>query len=434
VQVVTTPLPAPPAPGLSPRDVFEIVMAHLAMALTVGALTAAAALYALMSALPIYEARGLLSYQIGPEYVYVPDTTGSGIKSPDPGTLEPFVNAEMQILDSTVVRNLLLDRLIAGGTYEITPLVDRDRLLSRLEKAVNINLITGSFIVDLRVRDTKPERGAAITRMMIEVYLDQRVKSVGIEAPDFLAGQIVAAEARIAAVDKAVFDLVQSRDLAAYDQHLDAVKAQQARTAQDPLAARAVVAELTGRVHALEAALAALPAEQKIAGNPAFDKTELALALARVDLAAALARMKALIVIEAEQTVFLADQGAKATELAELRARRDADVAQVAALRSRLLDSNLTIARNRAGSGTVRVLESGVVDPIPVGLPDRIKLIAGGLIGLAAALLAILAAEIRSARLHTGRIAAVRLGLPILGEVGERQSMPLWSRRKVSGE
>jgi hypothetical protein len=50
-------------------------------------------------------------------------------------------------------------------------------------------------------------------------------------------------------------------------------------------------------------------------------------------------------------------------------------------------------------------------------MPDRLKIIAACLIGLLAALFAVVILEMRSAYVHTASIAARRFGVPVLGEI-----------------
>lgn len=416
--------------GLAASDVFEIVLAHLWKGVVAGLLAGGAVTYSLMSAQPIYEARDLLLYQLGRDYVYVPDTVVNGVRAPDPGNLQPFVNAEMQVLDSATVREALLDRLLDAGLYKLTAETDRAALLQRLDKAVSINLITGSFIIDVRVRDSKPDRGAAIAEALVAAYMDARVNTVGIDTPKFLTANLAAAQASLADLDSQIAALTGFRDLATYDQSLTAATAQKARTAQDLIAVQTDVAGLKAKVAATTDALLAIPAAERVGGKPAFDKLDGALTAAKVDLATATARAAAIGAEDARQSAYLADQAGKAAELARLRSLRDARTAQMAQLQIRQLDTDLTMARMKAGAGAVRVLEQGVVNPSPIGLPDRVKQISGVMVGLVAAALAIIFSELNAARLYTADIALTRLGLPVLGEVEDRKRLPRWLRKK----
>ena len=416
--------------GLAASDLFEIVLAHLWKGVAVGLLAGGAVTYSLMSAQPIYEARDLLVYQLGRDFVYVPDTVVNGVRPPDPGNLQPFVNAEMQILDSSGVRESLLDRLLEAGVYKLSADYDRDALLTRLDKAISISLITGSFIIDVRVRDTKPDRGAAIAQALIAAYMDGRVDMVAIDPPKFLTTHIADAEVRRDDLDGQIEALTGFRDLAAYDQSLTAANAQKARTSQDLIAVRTEVTGLQAKAAAYLEAVMALPAAERVAGKPTYDKLDASLTSAKVDLAGATARATAIEAEDARQTAYLADQAGKAAEVARLRGLRDAAQTQLAQLQTRQLDTDLTLQRMKAGAGAVRVLEQGVVNNVPIGLPDRVKQISGIMVGLVAAALAIVLSELNAARLYTADIALSRLGLPVLGEVEERRRLFGWLRRK----
>lgn len=414
--------PSAPFPNIlpflmRPADFLEIGLVHLRTALLVGVIVGAGAAFGLAAVPKLYEARDLLLVQMGRDFVYVPDAASNGMRAPDPGTLEPFVNAEMQILDSHALREALLDDLLQAGILTETATADRAALLDRLDDALSINLITGSYIIDVRVRDSDADRSMEIARRLVAVYQRERSRVVGVDTPAFLSAQIDDTQARIAALDATARDLTGAPDIAGFDTAL-AQAADAAKTAADDLAAtRLDLAGLQARLAKLDAEAGDLPAD-----SAARDRARGAIAETRADLDAALARSAALESAQAAAKAAFAAANGKTEAVARLRDQRDAETEWLGQLQVKLRESDLGRAKADAGFGSVRLLDTAS-KPKTLGLPARTQQIAALLLGLAAALGTILLAEMRKPRLYTASLAHARIGLPVLGEVEDRASL-----------
>lgn len=403
---------------LSAADLAEIIFAHAGLALTAGLVAALGLGWALLAQPPVYEARELLLYRLGRDFVYVPDAPVSGLRTPDPGGLDLFINAEMALLDSGRVRAVALERLIAAGTVTASTEAEREDLLERLEGSTSVQRLTGSHLVDLRLRDTDPAFASALMTALIEAYLATRGEIAGQDPPGFLADRIAEARARLKSLDIRIAGLSGTTSPEAHAAALDRLVAAVSTAQQDLATAEALIAGLRARVEELARMTADLAGQE--AASEDRGRVAGLLAQARADLAAreaeARARGTALAALRAEAAVL----ASRASELDGLWAERAAELAALTQIQGRLRDSELGAARAAAGIGTVRVVEDARAAPHRVSLPDRLRIAAAGLFGLLVAALTVLLSEFASPRAHSARIARVRLGFPVLGEVEDR--------------
>lgn len=375
---------------------LDLLRAHFWMAGLVGLVAGAATSFSLLREVPEYEAKNILLIQLGRDYAYVPDAPVSGLRTPDPGDLELYFNAEIQLLNSSPVREVALERLLAAGAMKIGPDATREDLLDELDDASSINLITGSHLVDVRVRSEDPALAKAIATALADAYLETRNGMIGTDTPAFLKERIEIAEQKITSVDEAILGLTGSSSAETGSLPLDRLVEQKLEHERDLTTAKAEVVSLTARLESLRALVPA----------PAGDPTDRVITLvieAQVDLAAATARVTALEAAGEALAAELVRAEAASPRLAALIAERRTNLDALAQLQSQLVASELAAARNAAGLGTVRVIEKGLLNPNPVGLPDRIKWIAGIAVALLAGLVAVFAFELLTGKANRGR-------------------------------
>lgn len=400
--------------GLGFAALVEIGFSRLAPAVLVGALGAVALGYTLDRTPAVYEARNLLLVQMGRDYIFVPDTAMNGTRAPDPGDLVPFINAEMQMIDGAEVRNALLDSLLADGIVKITSETDRTSLYHKLGKAISVQLVTGSYIIDVRVQDDDPATSVEIAKRLVDVFLAQRSKKIGADSPEFIAAEMDRSRSRIAAIDREAQTLGVPV-LSPPDTSRTASQSGLDKIAQDAEAIVADVAGLQARIAGLGNILANLPNTGATA-----DRARAALVDAKADLADATARQTEFEKTKAARLAEAAKIEAAANRAADLARARGTETAWLDQLALRLNEARLNAERNDRGMGSVRVLEKATPSDGPIGLPDRIKMLASAIFGLILAAIYMVIAELRVLPVHSATVARARVGLPVLGEVEDR--------------
>lgn len=414
--------PAPSRGRVSWADMAEIILVHFWKAVAVGILVAGATAWTLLSEAPVHEARNVLLIQLGRDYLFVPDAPVSGLRTPDPGDMDIYVNAEIQLLTSSRVLEAALDKVLATGLMVIGPDASRAQLLKALDDAISINLITGSYLIDIRVRSANPALARAVAEAVVDGYMQVRSSMVGVDPPDFLLAQLGAATRVVQQIDTAVVALTGSSSIEEHDRRATKLASQKAAIELDLSAANAEVSGLAARLETLKSLMAGTTA-----GSAATRSDRLVVLLVETDadLAMAAAGMDVLEMAGAAIDSQLAATEPMASDLVVLRAEREAGLNAVAQLQSQLAASKLDMARAEAGLGMIRVIEKGLLKADPVSLPDRIKKIAAVLVGLLAGLLVIPLFELRSARAHSAGLAAARFGVPVLGEIEFRKRRSL---------
>lgn len=127
---------------------------------------------------PVFEARSLILFALGREYIYVPDAIGTGSKAPNPGDFQGVVNAEMLLLDNP---ELSREALEAVGIDRVYPgLPDSEDAIRQavlwFQESTTVELITGSYVVKVTVRHLEPDLAAELTNKLTEAFLDRRQK------------------------------------------------------------------------------------------------------------------------------------------------------------------------------------------------------------------------------------------------------------------
>lgn len=345
----------------------------------------------------LYESRSLLLFQLGRDYIYVPDATGSGVRAPDPGPLATYVNAEMQILDSAPLRLALIDKLGVGTIFpELAADPDaRAKAERALNKAMSVSLVTGSYVVDVRVLHSDPAVANSIATALPQVFTDQRATVLSSDPPAFVRDQLAQAETALTAMAADAEAKLGGRSFAAYDDERTIAMTAQGRLLSDLASANAEAAGLEERQKAAEADIDAIAPNQRDPANPVYERAELEAWGAALDLAQMRQKRNALAAEVAKNDAVIADHGARASQIDDQRARITAQHELITRLRVRLSDSEIAAARTSAGAGSLRVIEAGVPSDGPVGMPVRIRVIVAIALGFAVAVLWLLIAFLR---------------------------------------
>ncbi len=241
---------------------------------------AGAAAAALLQRADVFEARTLLLYKLGREYVYVPDDSNSGAKAPDQGDLQFVVNAEMQIVNNRELREETLVRLGPVRVYPALataadPVVEGERMLN---EAVSINAVPGTYMVQIKVRHEDPVLSAEIANTLIKVYLDRRAAIFRGQETQFLRDQLAAAQAQVAQISQSIRTLIADKALYSYENELKILTGQQAQLREQRSQAQAARAGLIARQGSVLAELSRTEARvteyQDYARNPATTALE----------------------------------------------------------------------------------------------------------------------------------------------------------------
>lgn len=200
------------------------------------------------------------------------------------------------------------------------------------------------------------------------------------------------------------------------------------KLAAERRAALRTVSENSPTVRSIDEEMAALRVElagepervfvrERVMSNPAYRDIEASLTEARVAIEEQDARMA-----EVQAQIDVGDarlrEFAQVADQVELMRRQLAQQQQqVAELDARVRESEIYDSLDREGQTNVRIIEPAMAPLAPIGLPKKlilmIALVFGGLVGVAAAVLSYLARP----TLISARVAAYRLGAPMLAEI-----------------
>lgn len=379
--------------------------------------------YILLSPKQNYEARSTLLFQMGRDYIYVPDASGAGVRPPDPGNLLAYVNAEMQILDSAPLRAELADKLIADGEFilDMTDPHAHQKLEAQLQDAISIALVTGSYIVDIRVRDTSADRASRIAKTLVSLYINRRAKVIGADAPEFLKAAIKQSNDNLKGLQGELTTRLDGRDVDAFEANRASLISSVSNASQALAAAEAGLAAAQRRVEDVKAAIADLPKDQRVGTNPTYQMMMRDLLAARSDLTGAEAQLDQLKNDSQRNQDELNKEQDTHEFIVATRASIAAETAHNTVLRSRLRDSELSIARMAAGSGTVRIIENGTTTGATVGVPRKMLAIATLMVSLFAGAMAAYAMFTFRPRLLTPSMGPMMVGLPVLAEIEDRK-------------
>lgn len=253
--------------SLSISDIAEIIGRHFWRMVLLGGLCAGAAGWALLSATPTYEARTLLLYKLGREYIYVPEVgeTSSGVRSPDPGDLMQLVGAEMQIFVNSDLRRRFLETF---GIERVFP--DLDTSASTDEKTLNgavqdlsrivtVGLIPNTVLAEVRVRHGDPEIAAEMANALVDLYLTRRAEVFNQRDSSYFRKRLAAARRGAEDIEFKRRDLMGGLDPLVFETEREIHIARQSLLETQIAEAEAAIAGLSSRRAALDYAVETLP-------------------------------------------------------------------------------------------------------------------------------------------------------------------------------
>lgn len=250
--------------SLSLADVAEIVGKQFWRMVLVGSLCAAGAGWALLSMQPTFEARTLLLYKLGREYLYVPDVveTSPGVRSPDPGDLMQIIGAEMQIVVNRELRRRFIeefgvDRIFPGATPETLPI---DTAIEALRSIVTVALIPNTLMVELRVRHGDPATAAEMANLLVDFYLDRRGAVFLQRDSDYFRARLENARLDVERMDAKIRGLLDGADPLVFETNRDILIGRQATIEAEIAAVETNISSIENRRQKLEADVAALTA------------------------------------------------------------------------------------------------------------------------------------------------------------------------------
>lgn len=214
----------------------------------VAALVFGAVAYALFSAEGVYQARTMLLYKLGREYIYVPEVEELGARAPDPGDLQLAVNAEMQILNAGGLRATVVDRIGPTVLYpdlaDMPPVEARSAAIGSLNEAISVSLVTGSYIVQLAVSHHDPELAAQVANQLVAVYLDRRQQIFRTDDLDTLRAELAVAEREVEDRETELAALLDGGDILSFETLRDIAVEEQGQLEQALLEAEASLSAL----------------------------------------------------------------------------------------------------------------------------------------------------------------------------------------------
>ncbi|NCO88250.1 MAG: hypothetical protein GW886_16675, partial [Rhodobacterales bacterium] len=182
-------------------DFAEIVARQFWRMVIIGGLCAAAAAYALLSMTPSFEARTLLLYKLGREYLFVPDIgeVGPGVRAPDPGDLQQIIGAEMQIIANRELRRRFIDEFGAARIFPdfVEGPDAEEAAIEALSGMVSVGLIPNTLMVDVRVRHPDPAVAADMANALVALYFKRRNAVFAGRDAEYYRSRLLSAQAAV---------------------------------------------------------------------------------------------------------------------------------------------------------------------------------------------------------------------------------------------
>lgn len=321
----------------------------------------------------MYEARTLIRFSLGREFVYVPETLDAGVRAPNPGTFTDFLNAEILLLDNPE----LVHRAIRAVGFEraYPTLVDSpDGLLLAalaLEAGKSIELITGSFVVKVAVRHPDPVLSAALTNELVNAYFDWRREFYIDYERVALRARLSAAIAEADRITAAIKELLGDSNPLAIETELQSASQSQVH--------------LTTELRDAEASLSALRQRQtEMQDHLGLQSDRMRTTIEAAEIKARMTYLEGAIADNLESI----ERFSKIVpELRLLQRRQNAQIERIANIQIRLQDSELS--EDLRTQENVRVIQAAVPPIRAISMPRRLQLmIAAAVAGLAAAAVA----------------------------------------------
>jgi len=244
-------------------DFAEIIARQFWRMALVGALCAGAAAWALLTMTPVFEARTLLLYKLGREYLFVPDVgeVGPGVRAPDPGDLQQIVGAEMQIIANRDLRRRFVaefgvERIFPG----MIPGPEAEAMAAdALGGMVSVGLIPNTLMVDVRVRHPDPAVAADMANTLVSLYFERRNAVFAGRDADYYRSRLVSAQAAVDRLADETRRLLDGGDPLSFETERGILVARQATLQSQIAEDEALKTGLAVRLASLESDLATLP-------------------------------------------------------------------------------------------------------------------------------------------------------------------------------
>lgn len=319
---------------------------------------------------PIYEARSLISFALGREYVYVPEPSLSDIKAPNAGDFQGFVNAEMLLLDNPKLIEAAIEKVGFTRTYPDLPFTEAGRRAAvlALDTATKVELITGSYVVKIAVRHTDPMIAAELANALTDGFLEQRRSMYLGRELATVTERLENARREADQIDARLTQLLGGPDPNVVEEQLKNATTDHAKLTADLRDAQLALISFQQQHAALQ---------DRLVSETERRQAELAVndAQARVDF---LSQEKASLETEIE------DISEIMPRVRILRARQEAQAERLAELELRLRDSKAV-----SNFDNVRVIESGVPPLRPASMPRNTKLAVAVVVAALAAFAAV---------------------------------------------
>jgi uncharacterized protein involved in exopolysaccharide biosynthesis len=360
------------------------------------------------------DGEGLAAERLG-EAVSITAVPGSYVVQIRARHADPDLSAE--VADELVKVYLQKRRTIFRG--QETRLL-RDQLTAAQVQADQLSRAVSSFLAGKKLYSYENE-------LTILTSQQARLREQHSQAKAARAG-LAARETRLLAESASLDPTVADQEEFQRNPAKTDIEEQLRKLASERRAAIRTVSEGSPAVRSFDEEIAALGAElerqpervfvrERVMSNPAYQNIEASLTEARVAIEEQDARMG-----EIQSQIDAGDarlrEFAQVTDqLSLMRQQLAHQQQQVALLDGRLREAEILDSLDRDGQTNVRIIEPALAPYAPVGLPKKLILVIalafGGIVGLGAAALTYLMRP----TLISGRVAAYRLGVPILAEI-----------------
>lgn len=317
----------------------------------------------------IYEARTLILFALGWEYVYVPEPNQVGVKAPNPGDLQGFVNAEMLLLDNPRLIRRVIEKVSLERIYPDLPNTEEGMVAATvsLDNATRVELITGSYVVKVSVRHTDPVIAAEVTNALTDEFLELRRTLYADREVTAVTKRLQNAETEAIKIDSEISGIVGLPDITLIEKQLETAATDQARLASELRDSSLDLVGLKERQLALENVLG-MDIERQ--------QTQVSIK----ELQARIAYMNDEFATNAST---IEDISAIMPRLRQLQESQSRQASRVAELELRLRDANAVAA---SGFDNVRVIEPGIPPLRSVSMPLRTRLAIAVVVSVVAAL------------------------------------------------
>jgi uncharacterized protein involved in exopolysaccharide biosynthesis len=256
-------------PRYDPGDFIALLWRERFLMLGVFLVVLALGLAAAFSMKTLYAAQSSLLVRLSQEYVYEPnagDAARGAVPEPD-----QVLSSEVEILSSAQVKERVLDRIglpkvfpaIGRGYDDASPDEKREKMgkaVAAMEKSLKVVTAPGAPIVRLSYEHPDPQMAALVLNTLLDEYLVYR-RSILLDPTAPLEEQRKAFQARLAEADEAYESFLGSNNIGDFEAEKTSLAQLQASLQQQKYAADTQLQDREGRLAALDAQQAQVPAE-----------------------------------------------------------------------------------------------------------------------------------------------------------------------------